>query len=204
MKAFFMPVLLAFSLGLNVVLIVGAVRLANQPPDRPQQHLRVIKPGGGGPGGPPLSMLLRFDEQRLKLTPEQQQAFKEIRERYEREEAKVRANATSQLEPLARTLASEDLTSATLKPFYKEARQYSGGFLTRLAKTIQAQRAVLTPEQNKIFTQLVNERVDKMQAIMQKRMAQDAEKRGPRREQPPTPPEEGPEKTPPPPAVTPH
>ncbi|MCL5269694.1 MAG: periplasmic heavy metal sensor [bacterium] len=139
--------LLAFSLGLNAVFLVTAgviwYRIARAP--------EIVPP-------PNAHHPLTFDEDRLGLTPDQRAAFKKIRDRWDAEEAESRHKAMELMIKLGILMVQDHSTSATLTPMLNEVRGQSSEFFVRLDRAIRAERALLNPDQTKIFNLMLRER----------------------------------------------
>lgn len=162
MKSPLMIWVLAFSLGLNLVFLAGTgVILYGVPKEA--VHAAVS-------GKPPFTRVLQFDEDRLKLTAEQRRKFKEIRERWERDEWQDRTASLDRINRLGGVLVQEEITTSTLRPLLREIRHHSDDFFVRLGRAIRECRAVLSPEQNKIFTQMLQERFEQFQGMLRRRM----------------------------------
>ena len=153
--------ILAFSLGLNMVLVGGAVFHFSRlpPPEPPEKHHDA--------GSPPFTRILRFDEQRLTLTPSQRQKILAVRERWEQAEWRARGEAMQRMIRLGDLLVRDDLTTASLAPLFDDVRLHSSDFFSRLAQALREYRAVLDAKQNIIFTQLLQERINKLHTAVQ-------------------------------------
>ena len=151
--------LLAFSLGLNAVLIAAmALRKTHRDEAYQIEPLPVKR-----------EHLLVFDEGRLNLSPEQRDLFAEIRRRWDEEEWNRRVVSIECMLQLAQRMARDDLSTETLKPHLIEIRDCSDAFYQRLVQALRRHRGVLDENQNELFTEVLAERYLKLKEVLEER-----------------------------------
>ena len=146
---------LAFSAGLNLVLITMAATLFAQGSWQ--------APRARAEARTPMTDPMNFreaDETRLKLTPAQRQQFRLIREKWFLDEQQAKGAGEARIARIGATLARDDGTTASLKPMFDEIREHSDDYFQRLTHVLQDYRAELTPRQRVIFNRMLRERFD--------------------------------------------
>ncbi len=151
--------LLAFSLGLNAVLIAALALRETSRNDAYQIEPLPVK----------TEHLLVFDEGRLNLRPEQRDLFAEIRRRWDEEEWNRRVVSIDCMVQLAQRMAQDDLSTETLKPHLIDIRNCSDAFYQRLVQALRRHRGVLDENQNDLFTEVLAERYQKLKEILEER-----------------------------------
>lgn len=146
---------LAFSLGLNIVL-VGMVLTHLAQGSWPTQ------PAAATPAASPATHVLQFDEKRLKLSPEQREQFREIRDRWLNNEKKAKSAGVERIAKISEMLVRDNATTRTLQPVFREIREHSDDFFMRLTGALQEYRVTLTPEQRVTFNLMLQERFDSL------------------------------------------
>ncbi len=154
--------LLAFSLGLNAVLIGMALRPAPVEATAQPRH-------EGGPRGGDFNWLDPEDPE-LALNADQKQRLEEIRRRMEGEDLLLRKQTVERMESLGRVLVSDQLDSREIEPLLLEMSSGSENFMLRVVRSLREQRAVLDAEQNRLMTKRLAERFEQMVHSSQRRL----------------------------------
>jgi Spy/CpxP family protein refolding chaperone len=149
MKSRWMIWTLAFSAGLNVAL-VAAIATGWTQPDPPKPMAQRPLPVG--------RRLLQVSEDKLALTAEQHVAFQEILDRWDAEERRQRLMTLERMWKVSSLMASGELSPEVLAPIFEAAREGSTNFTERLLEAFREQRTVLTPEQNKVYSEILERR----------------------------------------------
>ncbi len=177
--------LLAFSLGLNVVLMVsGSGRLrgslaAAEPETATAPASMDDKPAAERDRDRDRDRdreLFDLDDAELGLSAEQKKKILEIRRRMDVEDYQLRLDAAERMESLSRILAREDVTSGTLEPHLAAMSDRSESYMRRLARAIREQRTVLTPEQNEVLTRRLKKRFEEMEAWSERHLRRSRER----------------------------
>jgi len=155
--------LLPFSLGLCAALIAAMAGGWGQRAPRPS-------PAALAAGPPPGHHVLDVDEDRLQLTAEQRAAFRAIRDRWDAAEQRSRRAALRRMIDCGRLLVSEDLTTATISPLMTVVEEGVEDFTRRIVEALREERALLTPEQNRILTQILGERWQGIEAMLERQL----------------------------------
>ncbi len=112
--------------------------------------------GRGGHGGPLISLMLAWKDQ-LGLTPEQEHSLKELRSNYEKEAI----TRTSEIEvaelELKGLLEQEKVDLVRVEAQVKKVALLRADCRLARIKTIEAGKAVLTPEQQEKFKRLAHD-----------------------------------------------
>lgn len=154
---------LAFSLGLNMVLVGMVTSHLMQGSWTPPAKSAAAAPRS------PATHVLQFNENRLKLTTLQREQFRIIREGYFNEEKQAKAQGVDRIAKLSACLVRNETTTASLRPIFRDIRDHSDDFFRRLSRTLQAYRATLTPEQRVVFNQMLQERFAALQRFSRQR-----------------------------------
>lgn len=157
---------LAFSMGLNMVIIGMVISHLAQGSWTPPPSGTAVQPRS------PATHVLQFNENRLMLSPVQRDQFRAIRERYFNEEKEAKATGVERIAKLSTALVRNDMTTATLRPIFREIRDHSDDFFRRLTQALQAYRSVLTPDQRIIFNQMLKERFAALQRFSRQRTSE--------------------------------
>lgn len=157
---------LAFSLGLNIVLVGMVVSHLSQGAWTGPQAVAAPRFSS------PATHVLQFDEKRLKLTPEQRERFREIRDAWLESEKKAKETGVQRISRLSTLLVRDNATTQTLQPVFKDLRDHSDDFFVRLSQSIQAYRAALNPEQQVVFNQMLQERFNALQRFTRQRSSE--------------------------------
>lgn len=157
---------LAFSLGLNIVLVGMVVSHMTKGPWTGQQAVAAPRLSS------PATHVLQFDEKRLKLTPEQRDRFREIRDEWLESEKKAKETGVQRISRLSTLLVRDNATTQTLQPVFRDLRDHSDDFFVRLSQSIQAYRAELDPGQRVVFNQMLQERFNALQRFTRQRSSE--------------------------------
>jgi hypothetical protein len=150
--------LLAFSLGLNAVLVGGwlAARAWDET-DRGGKHRHGED-------------WMEVDMDRLTLTGDQRRQWTQIERRHALEEFRQHEKAAQRFDRLGALLLSDDLSTPTLQATLREMSGGMEGFILRRVGELRSKREILTPRQLEMLRGILQERIEQMRQDMRQKL----------------------------------
>lgn len=154
---------LAFSLGLNVMLVTMGVMNHNKADAQQTSQTAATQWT--------YTILFPLDDPELKLTPEQTQKLRELRTRLDRDELQLNVQTADRVARWYQYLLTGNLTQEEIAPYIAESQQGSHDLMMRLVNSMNYHRAVLTPEQNRILTERLRTKFKELGVHSQNRLS---------------------------------